>query len=80
MRYKKAPTLAYLCLLPLLIALGFWQLGRSEEKRVILEKQEQGIASPEFIRLSASGKYNVDELRYQKVRAIGHYDREHQFL
>jgi len=80
MRYKKAPTLAYLCLLPLLISLGFWQLGRSEEKRVILEKQEQGIASPEFIRLSASGKYNVDELRYKKVRAIGHYDREHQFL
>jgi surfeit locus 1 family protein len=80
MRYKKAPTLAYLCLLPLLISLGFWQLGRSEEKRVILEKQEQGISSPEFIRLSASGKYNVDEFRYQKVRAIGHYDREHQFL
>ena len=80
MRFKKAPTLAYLCLLPLLISLGFWQLGRSEEKRIILEKQEQGIASPEIIKLSGSGQYNIDELRYKKVRAVGHYDNEHQFL
>jgi len=78
--FEKTPTLAYLCLLPLLIALGTWQLGRSEEKRVFLEQQEQGLASSEIIQLSAAIEANVDALRYKKVQATGHYDQAHQFL
>jgi len=78
--FEKAPTLAYLCLLPLLIALGIWQLGRSEEKRIFLEHQEQGLNSSETIQLSAAIDDNVDALRYKKVQAIGHYDQAHQFL
>jgi surfeit locus 1 family protein len=78
--FEKAPTLAYLCLLPLLIALGTWQLGRSEEKRIFLKQQEQGLASSEIIQLSTAIEDNVDALRYKKVQATGHYDQAHQFL
>ncbi|MDD2660589.1 MAG: SURF1 family protein, partial [Methylococcales bacterium] len=61
--------MAYLCLLPLLIALGVWQLGRAEEKRLFLEQQEQGLASSEIIQLSSAVDGNADALRYKKVQA-----------
>jgi len=80
MKFEKAPTLVYLCLLPLLIALGIWQLGRSEEKRVFLEQQGQELASSEIIQLSKASEDNVDRVRYKKVQATGHYDQAHQFL
>ena len=80
MKFEKAPTLVYLCLLPLLIALGIWQLGRSEEKRVFLEQQGQELASSEIIQLSKASEDNVDRVRYKKVQATGHYDLAHQFL
>ena len=80
MKFEKVPTLAYLCLLPLLIALGIWQLGRSEEKRLFLEQQEQGLSSSEIIQLSTVIEDNADALRYKKVQAAGHYDQAHQFL
>jgi surfeit locus 1 family protein len=79
-KFEKAPTLAYLCFLPLLIALGIWQLGRSEEKRLFLEQQEQGLASSEIVQLSTVIEINADALRYKKVQAAGHYDQAHQFL
>ena len=78
--FEKAPTLAYLCLLPLLIALGIWQLGRSEEKRLFLEKQEQKLASSEILQLSSTTEDDAVALRYKKVQATGHYDQAHQFL
>ena len=80
MKFEKAPTLVYLCLLPLLITLGIWQLGRSEEKRLFLEKQEQGMASSEILLLSTAIQDDADALRYKKVQVTGHYDLAHQFL
>jgi surfeit locus 1 family protein len=80
MKFEKAPTLVYLCLLPLLIALGIWQLGRSEEKRQFIEQQVQELASSEIIQLSKAIDDNVDTFRYKKVQATGHYDQAHQFL
>ena len=79
MKFEKAPTLAYLCLLPLLIGLGIWQFGRAEEKRALLEQQEQGSTS-ESVELSTVIKSNVNALRYKKVKVTGHYDQTHQFL
>ncbi|MDD1628921.1 MAG: SURF1 family protein [Methylococcaceae bacterium] len=79
-KLEKAPTLIYLCLLPLLIALGIWQLGRSEEKRLFFEQQEHGLASSEIIPLSTAIGDNADALRYKKVLVTGHYDQAHQFL
>jgi surfeit locus 1 family protein len=78
--FEKAPTLAYCCLLPLLIALGMWQLGRSEEKKVFLEQQEQGLTSSQIIQLTTAIEGDVDVLRYKKVQVSGHYDQAHQFL
>lgn len=78
--FEKAPTLAYLCLFPLLISLGIWQLGRAEEKRLFLKQQEQGLASSEIIQLSSAIDDNVAVLRYKKIQATGHYDQAHQFL
>ena len=80
MKFEKTPTLVYLCLLPLLIALGIWQLGRSEEKSLFLEQQGQELASSEIIQLSKAIDDNVDMLRYKKVQAAGRYDQAHQFL
>ena len=80
MKFQKAPTLVYICLLSLLIALGIWQLGRSEEKREFFEQQEQGSASSEIIPLSTDIEANVETLRYKKAQVTGHYDQAHQFL
>lgn len=80
MKFEKIPTLAYLCLLPLLISLGTWQLGRSEQKTRILKEQEQKLADSEIIQLSAVLDGKIDELRYKKIQVTGHYDQTHQFL
>jgi surfeit locus 1 family protein len=77
--FEKVPTLAYVCLLPLLITLGVWQLGRAEEKRVFLEQQKQGLAS-EVIELSGAIEIDSEMSRYKKVQVSGHYDQTHQFL
>lgn len=79
-KLEKTPTLAYLCVLPLLLALGIWQLGRSDEKRQFLDQQEQSTASAEILRLSTAIDGNAEKLRYKKVIATGHYDLAHQFL
>ena len=80
MKFEKAPTLAYLCLLSLLISLGIWQLERSEEKSLFLKQQQQGLDSSEILQLSTRIENNADALRYKKVLATGHYDPAHQFL
>lgn len=81
MKFEKAPTLAYLCVLPLLLALGTWQLGRSEQKSVLLkQQQQQALATSEIIHLTAGLEGQGDQLRYKKVEVIGHYDQAHQFL
>jgi surfeit locus 1 family protein len=79
LKFEKGPSLAYVCLLPLLVALGFWQLGRSDEKRAFLDRQEQGSAS-EIKMLTATDEIDADAFRYKKVQAAGHYDQAHQFL
>ena len=80
MRFEKVPTLAYLVLVVLLCALGVWQLGRSEDKRLFLEQQELASASAEIISLSNHTNIDADKLRYKKTLATGHYDLAHQFL
>ncbi|MGR8997683.1 MAG: SURF1 family protein [Gammaproteobacteria bacterium] len=78
-KFETVPTLAYFCVLSLLLALGIWQLGRAEEKRTFLEQQAQGLAS-ETIELPTAVEINADALRYKKVKVAGYYDQAHQFL
>ncbi|MCX7097177.1 MAG: SURF1 family protein [Methylococcales bacterium] len=80
MRFEKAPTVAYLCLMPMLIALGMWQLGRSEEKKLFLEQQQQGLLAAGTLTLTAAIDKDVDGLKYKKVQGVGRYDMAHQFL
>ncbi|MGR9088483.1 MAG: SURF1 family cytochrome oxidase biogenesis protein, partial [Gammaproteobacteria bacterium] len=37
MKFERIPTLVFACLLPILLALGFWQLDRAEQKRELFE-------------------------------------------
>lgn len=79
MKFKIAPTLVYLCLLPVLLALGVWQLDRSEQKRVLLQSQEQAAAT-QMLTLSAAAEASADALRYRKAQVSGRYNASHQFL
>lgn len=79
MKFEIIPTVAYICLLPLLLALGFWQLDRAEEKRAFLDLQKQGMAA-ETIQLSAATEDKINALKYRRIEAIGRYDTVHQFL
>jgi surfeit locus 1 family protein len=79
MKFEIVPTVAYLCLLPALIALGIWQLERSEEKRAFLELEQRQAAS-EVLHLSPATEDNPEALRYRKVEVRGHYDNARQFL
>lgn len=79
MKFKIIPTLVYMCLLPVLLALGLWQLDRSEQKRELLQLQEQAAAT-ETLHLSAAMDSNTAALRYRQVEVTGRYDVAHQFL
>jgi surfeit locus 1 family protein len=73
------PGIAFMVLLPLLVALGIWQLGRAEEKEALLALQEQRIrAAP--MPLADAGGADSQSLRYRSVTATGQYDSTHQFL
>jgi surfeit locus 1 family protein len=71
------PTLLVLALLPVLISLGFWQLGRGEEKRLMLAH---------YAERRAEDAVSVDQLltssdpAYRRVQLLGHFDAEHSLL
>ncbi|MEC4747698.1 SURF1 family protein [Methylomicrobium sp. Wu6] len=79
MKFEKIPTLVVLCILPILVALGFWQLDRAEQKRAFFARQQQGMAAP-VVQLTALTPEDKDTLRYKSAVAIGHYDSAHQIL
>jgi len=79
MKFEKIPTLVVLCMLPILIALGFWQLDRAEQKRAFFAQQKQGMAALS-LQLTAATPEDKDALRYKSVDASGHYDGDHQIL
>jgi surfeit locus 1 family protein len=79
MKFEKIPALVVLCILPLLIALGFWQLDRAEQKRAFLDRQKQGMAAP-ALQLTAATPEDKEALRYRPAAANGHYDAGHQIL
>lgn len=79
MKFKVIPTLAYLCLLPVLLALGMWQLDRSEQKQALLQLQEHAGAA-QIMELSMAFEDKADVLRYRRADVSGRYDVAHQFL
>jgi surfeit locus 1 family protein len=79
MKFKRAPLIAYLCLLPILLALGVWQLNRAEEKRVLISLKQQR-QSTEILILSTTLPDTPEAHLYKPIQAIGHYDTDHQYL
>ncbi len=79
MKYRRTPLIAYLCLLPLLLSLGIWQLNRAEEKRVLTRLKEQR-QSTETLVLSTTLPDTAEALLYKPIKALGHYDSGHQYL
>lgn len=77
-RPRLIPTLAVVAILPLLLALGFWQLDRSEQKRLLqqsfIEKSEQRPVSITEINAADPGEH------YRRILAEGHYDSQRQIL
>ena len=71
--------MAFLCLLPLFISLGFWQLGRAEEKQALLNIQNKRLHQA-AIPMTSDIKGDIDLLCYRKVKLTGQYDVAHQFL
>ncbi len=72
------PTVATAVLLPILLSLGFWQLDRAEQRRLLLQQFEQQQAGPV---LNLNDKLVLDSLTpYQRVKATGRFDVHQQFL
>jgi cytochrome oxidase assembly protein ShyY1 len=71
------PTVVVLGLLPLLVWLGFWQLGRADEKRQLLavyaaHRNAEPIASGQL--------QGIDDPAFRRVHLRGQFDAEHSFL
>lgn len=69
------PTLLTLVLVPLLAALGFWQLDRAEQKRQIQRQFAEGASTLAELRGDSAPLP-----RYQRVRVRGRFDQTRQFL
>lgn len=66
------PTIVFLLILPILLRLGFWQLDRAEEKRILIELfKQQNELGP----LSLTGKLETDDiLNYRLAQVSGDYN------
>ena len=72
-----APTLVVLALLPVLVFLGFWQLGRGEQKRVLLDSYaERQVAAP----VTVGQLLTLDGPAFRRVQLRGHLDGQHSLL
>lgn len=71
--------MAFICILPVLIALGVWQLNRAEAKRSLVELQSTRQATDSVL-LSASLPDISLDLLFKPAKGVGHYDNNHQFL
>ncbi|MDG9885286.1 SURF1 family protein [Pseudomonas sp. GD04058] len=72
------PTLVVLALLPVLVGLGFWQLGRAEQKRSLLNVYaEREVEAP-----VPAGQLLEDQAdpAYRRVHLHGHFDGQHSIL
>jgi len=72
------PVLATLLGLPILLALGFWQLDRADQKRML---QEEFLTHSRAPALTVSQvATQPEQYRFYPVALSGHYDNQHQFL
>lgn len=77
-RPKLIPSLVVVALLPLFLYLGYWQLQRAEEKRV-LQAQYDARASGPAVQVERRLQ-RPEDLQFYRVVAKGHYEIEYQIL
>ena len=71
------PTLVVLVLLPVLISLGFWQLGRAEEKRQLLALDAQHrVAEP----VTSTQLEALQAPAFRRVLLRGQFDADHSLI
>lgn len=73
-----APTIIFLLVLPALIALGFWQLSRAEQKRELQRQYDDRVKHAPIVLGTSLGK--AEDLLYYKITARGVFDTRHQFF
>lgn len=75
------PTLAFFLILPLFIYLGFWQLSRAEQKRVLQDDFNMRQLAPP---VDLNGIYDLDkkfaELHWRKVKMQGTFAEDMNIL
>jgi len=75
---KLVPTIGLVCVLPILISLGFWQLHRADYKKALTSLYEKRrSAAPVALNKIPS---DLSSLRFYKVSVSGRYDNQHQLL
>lgn len=72
------PTLAVVLVLPLLTALGFWQLDRAKETQAYLDSLHAGRQAAAINLNTTEPEYSVAQHRVAAAR--GRYDSTYQFL
>ena len=72
------PSLAALLLVPILCALGFWQLHRAQEKRALQAEYDQRATRPPIVLGTALRA--ADDVQFFRVQANGVYEPEYQVL
>jgi surfeit locus 1 family protein len=72
------PTLAVAGLLPALVALGFWQLQRAGEKRMLQDEYDARAAGP-AVRIEPRLQ-RAEDLRFYRVTVRGRYEGAHQLF
>ena len=71
------PTLAVTVLLPVLFALGLWQLQRADQKRDLVDQLQERRAMPV---LDAANLQADLQQRFRRVAVMGEYIRDHDVL
>lgn len=71
-------SLIVMMAVPLFVFLGVWQLHRADEKKALIELQQQRMRD-EPLALGAE-EPSLDDVRYRRVIVSGEYDVDHQFL
>lgn len=71
------PSLVVAVLVPVMVCLGFWQLGRGEQKRVLMENYaERRVALP----LDSTELQHTTDPAFRPVQLNGQFDAEHSIL
>lgn len=68
-------TILTVIALPVLIRLGIWQLHRAEEKRQIIQSQQEKMDAPVYRLVSHID--NPAELEYRRIQVTGTFDTRH---